>query len=116
MHVDLIKQNQLLGSWTAVLFKFLLNKPLFIRTGYDMYNFSILDKKSKLLQTMYKLLTKFSLYFANLYSVTSESDLVFLKKHFKKQAKLLKEVIGLLILNISLLNRDIQIKFLQLEG
>ena len=90
MHVDLIKQNQLLGSWTAVLFKFLLNKPLFIRTGYDMYNFSILDKKSKLLQTMYKLLTKFSLYFANLYSVTSESDLVFLKKNFKKTSKVIK--------------------------
>ena len=44
---DLIKQNQLLGSWTSIMFKLLYRKPLFIRTGYDMYKFSVYEKKKK---------------------------------------------------------------------
>ena len=43
---DILKQNQLLGSWTAFIFKLLLKKPLYIRTGYDMYQFSIFEKKN----------------------------------------------------------------------
>ena len=39
-NIDIIKQNQLLGSWVAILIKLLLKKPLFTRTGYDMYTFS----------------------------------------------------------------------------
>ena len=37
--VDIIKQNQLLGSWFSIILKIVLKKPLFIRTGYDMYQF-----------------------------------------------------------------------------
>ena len=88
-NIDIIKQNQLLGSWTALILKLLLKKPLFLRTGYDMYQFSILDEKSKIIQFMYKLLTKFSIKFSNLYTVSSNSDLDFLNKKFKINKKLL---------------------------
>ena len=35
MHPDLIKTNQLNGSWVAIIAKYLLNSKLIIRTGYD---------------------------------------------------------------------------------
>ena len=40
-HFDLIKQNQLLGSWAAILLKINSRKPLYTRTGYDMFLFSL---------------------------------------------------------------------------
>ena len=43
--VDIIKQYQLHGSWISILFKYLVNKPLIVRTGYDMYEFSIRENK-----------------------------------------------------------------------
>ena len=45
-YIDVIKVNQLSGSWVGLLFKFLLKKPLFIRTGYDAYLFSRYMKKT----------------------------------------------------------------------
>ena len=56
--ITLIKQNQLLGSWISILIKLLYKKPLFIRTGYDMYKFSLNDNNSKqlnLVQSTYKI-------------------------------------------------------------
>jgi glycosyltransferase involved in cell wall biosynthesis len=80
--IDLIKQNQLLGSWISIIFKLVLKKPLFIRTGYDMYEFSIKENKKIRIQYLYKLLTRVSLYFADLYTVSSKSDKEFLQKNF----------------------------------
>ena len=39
-NVDLIKTNQLNGSWVGIILKFMLKKPLIIRTGYNLYEFS----------------------------------------------------------------------------
>ena len=82
-NVDLIKQNQLLGSWISIIMKILYRKPLFIRTGYDMYKFSIEENKHFLVKSLYKLLTIFSIYFSDIYSVSSEDDIKFLKKDLK---------------------------------
>ncbi len=81
---DIIKQNQLLGSWVAIGLKLLTNKKLFIRTGYDMYRFSVLEEKSTTIKFLYKILTRFSLFFSDLYSVSSLSDLNYLKEKFNK--------------------------------
>ena len=35
--INIIKQNQLLGSWVSIILQRLLRKPLIVRTGYDMY-------------------------------------------------------------------------------
>ncbi len=78
-----IKQNQLFGSWVSIVFKIITKKKLFIRTGYDMYLFSIFDKKSFIKKLSYKLLTKLSLQYSDLYSVSSNSDLKFLNENFK---------------------------------
>ena len=41
---DLIKTNQLKGSWSAIILKILTGKPLIVRTGYDLYSFSKYEK------------------------------------------------------------------------
>lgn len=79
---DLIKTNQLFGSWMAIVFKVQNKKPLFIRTGYDLYQFSKKDKKNILIRFFYLLLTQISILSSNKYIVTSRSDLNFINKNF----------------------------------
>lgn len=83
---DLIKQNQLLGSWVAIIFKIITKKKLFIRTGYDMYTFSKQEKKPRYIICLYYLLTKFSLIFADLYTVSNNEDKNLLSKINKKRS------------------------------
>ena len=80
--VDLIKQHQLLGSWVSVGCKYLINKPLIVRTGYDMFLFSIKEEKSSIIKMLYFLLTFFTIKNANLYTLSSNSDYKKLKKYF----------------------------------
>jgi glycosyltransferase involved in cell wall biosynthesis len=79
---DVIQQHQLLGSWVAILAKYIVKKPLFVRTGYDMYEFSVLNKNSILRKGFLWLLTKITLSFSDLFTVTSIADKDFLKEKF----------------------------------
>jgi len=81
-NIELIKTNQLLGSWIPIVLKLLLKKPLIIRTGYDLLEFSIKEKKSILKILFYYLLTLFSLLFSDKYFVSSTNDLSNLNKKF----------------------------------
>ena len=80
---DLIFQNQLDGSWISMITKKLTKKPLMIRTGYDAYQFSINENKNKLFVYFYRVLTKLSLKYSDLYTVTSLSDKNYLENNFK---------------------------------
>ena len=82
--VLLIKQNQLQGSWVTIILKFLTKKPLFTRTGYDVFKFSIHRKDTILKRFFYYLLTQITLIFSNVYTVTSKTESDFLKKYFVK--------------------------------
>ncbi|MDA9036879.1 glycosyltransferase family 4 protein [Acidimicrobiia bacterium] len=84
---DIIKTNQLSGSWVAILYKLNTGKPLFIRTGYDHYSFALKEKKSLLVRSFYRVLTKASLTFSTIYSVTSNTDKAFLISQFKFNTK-----------------------------
>tara|TARA_A100000164_G_C21940421_1_gene790382 strand:+ start:2112 stop:3233 length:1122 start_codon:yes stop_codon:yes gene_type:complete len=79
---DLIKTNQLYGSWLALTIKVFFRKPLIIRTGYDLLTFSYKDKKNMVKIFFYYLLTLVSLFFCNLYTVTSNTDQNLLIKLF----------------------------------
>ena len=79
---DIIKTNQLQGAWLGIYLKIRLKKPLFIRTGYDLYLFSKKDKKRKLKTFFYYVLTFLSLNFSDIYSVSSSSDYEFIKKKY----------------------------------
>ena len=78
----IIKQNQLLGSWVSIMFKIITKTKLYTRTGYDMYLFSVEEKKSFYKRILYFLLTQVTLFFSDYYSVTSNSDKNFLKKRY----------------------------------
>jgi len=72
--VDVIKTNQLNGSWVAIIYKILSRKSLIIRTGFNAHDFAIRQNKSKLIVFGYLLLTQFALYFADIFLVTSTCD------------------------------------------
>jgi glycosyltransferase involved in cell wall biosynthesis len=87
---DIIKTNQLLGSWVAIIYKIIIRKPLIIRTGYDLYLFSRKDGKNFIKQGLYYFLTLAALNFSTIYTVTSKSDFKYIEKHyFFKKDKLL---------------------------
>ena len=80
--VDVIKQFQLQGSWVSILLKYIIKKPLYIRTGYDMYRFSMYENKSLIKKKLYKYLTILALKHSDVYSVSSASDRNFLNNNF----------------------------------
>ena len=84
--VDVIKQYQLQGAWISIIYKYLVKKPLIVRTGYDMYSFSIKERKNILKRYLYRSLTNLSLKKCDLYTVSSQSDHKFLCKNFKFDA------------------------------
>lgn len=80
--IDLIKQNQLQGAWIAIILKLLTGLPLFTRTGYDVFKFSIHEKKGFIKIFFYFLLTQIALAFSNLYTVSNKTELDYLQKRF----------------------------------
>lgn len=83
-----IRQHQLNGSWVSIILKFITRSKLVIRTGYDMYSFSIYSKKNIVIRFLYFMLTQFALFFSNVYTVTSETDRIFLEKKFFTRKKI----------------------------
>lgn len=89
INFNLIKTNQLKGSWLAIAIKLITGKPLLSRTGFDLFIFSKENKKSILKLAFYYLLTLLTLNISNLYTVSSESDFEFInKKYLFKKDKL----------------------------
>ena len=84
---DLIKTNQLMGSWIGIILKLIFAKPLIVRTGYDLFRFSIYEQKSLIKKILYYILTQFSILFSDLYLVTSKTNKDFLKRYFIKSNK-----------------------------
>ncbi len=81
-NLDILHQHQLNGVWIPLICKLLYNKPIYMRTGYDSYNFSKKNNDKKVIQIFYKFLTNKALKFSNIYTVTSKSDLKFLTSNF----------------------------------
>ena len=85
--LDIIQQHQLAGVWVSLIIKLLIKKPLYMRTGYDTYQFSLKENKPFLLILFYKFMTYCSLKYSDVYSVTSNSDIKFLEQNFKTKPK-----------------------------
>lgn len=81
-NTDIVYQHQLLGAWIPIIIKFLLKKPLQIRTGYDAYLFSLENNDHFYKTLFYKYLTKAAIKYSDLYTVTSMCDKNFLTKEF----------------------------------
>ena len=85
---DILKTNQLQGAWVPILLKIISRKKLIIRTGFDAYTFAKKEKKSLIVKIAYYLLTQLSLFFSNIYTVTSMQD----KQNIQKSFYLSKKV------------------------
>ncbi len=81
---QIVKTNQLNGAWIGIILKKLLKIPLFTRTGYNLYEFSINNKKPFLVKLFHYLLTQIALFSSDLYTVTSIADKSFLQGKFNK--------------------------------
>ncbi len=84
----LIKTNQLFGSWIAIILKKMLKIPLFIRTGFNPYEFKVLEKKAIKIRLFYLLLIKLAYAFCDIFTVTSNSDKKNIQNISKKSEKL----------------------------
>ena len=80
---DILHQHQLLGSWVVIISKLLYSKKILIRTGYDMYEFSILNNERLIRRFLLRCLTYVSLKFSDLYTTTSLEDIKFLNSNYK---------------------------------
>ena len=80
--ISIIQQHQLYGVWVSLLLSKILRIPYYLRTGYDEYSFSIYEKKNILKILFNKVLTSLGLKYSDIYSVTSLTDLTFLKNQF----------------------------------
>ena len=84
-NADIIKTNQLNGAWVAVIAKIIYKKKLLIRTGYDLYYFSIKENKPLMKRYFFYLLTKLALYFSDYYVVSTSIDKARLVSRFGKR-------------------------------
>jgi len=70
--VDIIKTNQMLGSWSAIIAKLLYKKYLIVRTGYTLSIFS--RRVSKFKWVVSKIIEFFALKFADRFIVATQSE------------------------------------------
>tara|TARA_Y100000389_G_C17441860_1_gene509073 strand:+ start:399 stop:1523 length:1125 start_codon:yes stop_codon:yes gene_type:complete len=88
--LDILHQHQLHGVWVPIICRFLYDKKLLVRTGYDMQYFSIMNNKAFSVRTFYQFLTYISLRFSDIYTVTSKEDQDRLIKRYEKIIKIIK--------------------------
>ena len=72
--VDILKTNQMDGSWSAVIAKWLYRKPLIVRTGYTESLFKQQQSKSKSKRKIYEWIERFAYRHADIGIVASNKD------------------------------------------
>lgn len=82
-NVDVLKTNQMCGSWTAVMAKIIFKKKLIVRTGFTWSIFANMRNSRSWKNILIKTIEKFSYFFADGVIVSSSGDLEYLKKNYK---------------------------------
>ena len=88
-YFDIVKTNQLYGSWVAIFYKLLTKNKLIIRTGYNSVAFAKFENKSKIKILLFTLLSKISLIFCDLYVTTNKDDINLITKNKSLQKKII---------------------------
>lgn len=81
-NIDILKTNQMKGSWTAVITKLLFRKKLVVRTGYTWSIFAKKSNPSSLKNAIIKAVERFAYFFSDGIIVSSQSDLEYLEKNY----------------------------------
>ena len=90
--VDILKTNQMDGSWSAVIAKWLYGKPLIVRTGYTESLFKQQQSKSKSKRKIYEWIERFTYRHADIGIVASNKD----KQHICSMYQIPEEKINVL--------------------
>lgn len=85
--IDIIKTNQMWGSWTAIILKFILKKPLIIRCGYEIYRNEIISNQNFKKRIFLKYLSQIAYSYADRIMVTTPSIKQFIIQNFKISGK-----------------------------
>lgn len=86
-HADILKTNQMWGAWVAIICKFLCGKKLLLRSGFELYRFTILQEHSAPRRIFTWVLSKFCYAFADLIYVATEEDRNFALRTFSLPGK-----------------------------
>lgn len=80
---DIIKTNQMWGAWAAVLSKWLYRKPLLVRTGFELYDFTRRQGHGPLRRALISLLSRIAYGAANRVHMATEEDRDFIIRKFR---------------------------------
>ncbi len=86
---DIIQTNQFRGSWVAILLKFIYNKKLVLRVGFEFFQFQKNLKKNLIYLFFLKFYSKFVYKYSNKIIVTTED----IKKYIIEQFNIQNEKI-----------------------
>ena len=87
---DLFKTNQLFGAWVAVVAKWLFQRPLLVRCGYEFFDFSRKQKRSKFFLFFAYCISWLAYNNADQINVASTSDQSLIEKEFKIKKDLIE--------------------------
>lgn len=79
---DLLKTNQMWGGWVAVLTKLLAKKPLLVRTGFELYDFTCRQEHSALRRFFIRLISQITYKNADHIFLATHDDAAFVQKTF----------------------------------
>ncbi len=82
-NVDILKTNQIMGSWVAVLVKLFFNKSLIIRCGYDLYEFSKKNNSKYLIKMFSYLVSYIGFKLSTRIHVATYEDALNIQNNFK---------------------------------
>jgi glycosyltransferase involved in cell wall biosynthesis len=78
----IFKTNQMWGSWVAVITKFVSNRPLLLRCGFELYQNQLIEGGSFYKKIIFKVISIFSYKNADLIIVTSKEIEDFIVSNF----------------------------------
>ena len=99
--VDILKTNQIDGSWSAVISKILFKRPLILRAGYIVTELeTIINKENKIRNKIFEVIEYITLKFADIIVVSSYHNKEYLTQKYKIQGKEIKVIHNFIDTNI----------------
>ena len=86
-NADLLKTNQMWGGWCAALSKLLFRKPLLVRTGFELYQFTLKQNHGALRRGFIWLISKITYACADRIHLATPEDKDFVMRIFQQPAE-----------------------------
>ncbi|NOL48016.1 MAG: glycosyltransferase family 4 protein [Synechococcus sp. MIT S9220] len=86
---DILRSNQIFGSWLPVTYSILFSIPVIVRGGYELHSFWIRSYSSSIRHHLSFLLSNFVYSHASCIELTSIADIRYVRRFFRPTAPLL---------------------------